>query len=89
MPTKREIQAQIEKLNKDMETAEDDNPDDFVEVYRVRKSAVPWLFQSDDAPEGEPATEDDGKSDEGDDVDKAPKEDPKPKPRSRYFGGSQ
>jgi len=83
MPSKRQIQEQIDKLNKDMETADDD--DDFVEVYRVKKSHLPWLFQQGGASEGESSSEDDGK-DDGDDGE-PPKEDPKPKPRSKYFGG--
>lgn len=85
MPSKRQIQEQIDKLSKDMETADDD--DDFVEVYRVKKSHLPWLFQSTSAPEGEQETEDDDKDDADDDGKPPTKEDPKPKPRSKYFGG--
>lgn len=85
MATKREIQQKMADLEKELETADDD--DDFVEVYRVKKSHIPWLFQQSDAPEGESEDDGDGEGDDGEGKAPKPKDEPKPKPRNKYFGG--
>jgi hypothetical protein len=79
MPTKREIDKQIADLKAARETADDD--EEMVEVYRVKKSALSWLFGKDDSAEDESEDEGDGTGDE------PPKDEPKPKARTKYFGG--
>lgn len=81
MPSKKEIQAQIDALNKQLEGADDEYEDisvtrdkDGNETFSFKaKKTDPkfaWLFGTDD------------ESDEDD-----AKQEPEPKARTKYFGG--
>jgi hypothetical protein len=84
MPSKKEYADQIKALEAEMETAPDHNDDDYVEVYRVKKShlgkgAMAWLFADEEKEEPkEEEKEEEPKEEE--------KEEPKPKTRAKYFG---
>lgn len=85
MPSKKEIADQIKALEAEMETAPDHDDDDYVEVYRVKKThlgkgAMAWLFA--DEEEKEEAPKEEGKEEEKEEE----KEEPKPKTRAKYFG---
>lgn len=89
MPTKKEIQDQIDALTASLDTAEDDHmhvtrrtlADGTVEeVYKVPKSHphLSWLF-------GEKKEDGDGGDGDGD-GDGESKSEPSPKPRTKFFG---
>lgn len=92
--SKSEIQAELERLNKEMEEAPDESddepPDDddleTVHVLKVRRSDPnwSWLFPSSRSGRTGDSEEDDGSEDDDDEQEG----EPKPKTRHRYFGGS-
>ncbi|TCO52986.1 hypothetical protein [Actinocrispum wychmicini] len=85
MATKKEIQAQIEALTKDLDSADEDDYENVTvtrdksgnETYsfKARKSDTRfnWLFGGDEQDDPEPESSD--------------KKDPAPPTRNKYFGG--